>query len=62
MTLRTSVLPLREVLRREMPARVRPPGEFAIYSNHGVGLAGYVVVCIALAARTVERREYVLEQ
>jgi hypothetical protein len=27
-----------------------------------VWLAGYVVVFIALAARTVERREYVLEQ
>jgi CubicO group peptidase (beta-lactamase class C family) len=26
-----------------MPARVRPPGEFTAYSNHGTALAGYIV-------------------
>ncbi len=35
--------PLGDVLRRTLPARVRPPGELAGYSNHGVGLLGYVV-------------------
>jgi CubicO group peptidase (beta-lactamase class C family) len=37
------ILPLREWLVRTMPARVRPPGTFASYSNYGTTLAGYVV-------------------
>jgi len=35
--------PLGDVLERTLPLRVRPPGELAGYSNHGVGLLGYVV-------------------
>lgn len=35
--------PLGEVLKAELPARVRPPGEVASYSNHGTGLAAYLV-------------------
>lgn len=38
---------LREILQAKMPARVRPPGTLASYSNHGTGLAGYVVECVA---------------
>ncbi|WP_331233490.1 serine hydrolase domain-containing protein [Natronorarus salvus] len=35
--------PLAEVLREEQPARVRPPGELASYSNYGSALVGQVV-------------------
>ena len=35
--------PLDEFLAEDMPARVRPPGEFAAYSNYGLSLAGYIV-------------------
>ena len=34
---------LEEYLANEMPARVRSPGEFTAYSNHGEVLAGYIV-------------------
>jgi CubicO group peptidase (beta-lactamase class C family) len=35
--------PLGEVLAKNIPARVVPPGEVAAYSNYGAGLAGYIV-------------------
>lgn len=35
--------PLGEVLADDLPKRVRPPGTLAAYSNHGVGIAGYIV-------------------
>lgn len=35
--------PLGELLARELPARVRAPGELSSYSNHGTALAGYIV-------------------
>ncbi len=38
-----SMRPLGEILKDEMPARVREPGKFASYSNHGTGLAMHVV-------------------
>ena len=37
------IVPLGEWLARNLPARVRPPGEFTSYSNYGVSLAGYIV-------------------
>ena len=37
------LLPLGEILAQELPARVRPPGDVASYSNHGTGIAAYVV-------------------
>ena len=37
------IKPLGEILKRELPARVRPPGIFASYSNHGAGIAAYIV-------------------
>ncbi len=37
------MMPLEEYLVRDMPARVRPPGEAASYSNYGMALAGYIV-------------------
>jgi len=38
-----SLKPLGEVLAAELPARVRPPGQLSVYSNHGSALAGYIV-------------------
>ena len=37
------VKPLGVYLANNMPARVRSPGEFTAYSNHGTALAGYIV-------------------
>jgi len=41
------VKPLIEVLRQQMPARVRPPGVLGSYSNHGTALAGLVVASVS---------------
>jgi CubicO group peptidase (beta-lactamase class C family) len=35
--------PMTEIFQRQMPARVRPPLQKASYSNHGTGLAAYLV-------------------
>ena len=35
--------PLKEILKSQMPKRVRPPLEYAAYSNHGTGIAQYLV-------------------
>lgn len=40
---RAKVIPLQTFLRTHMPARIRPPGQIASYSNHGYGLLGAVV-------------------
>ena len=37
------MVPLGQWLARNIPARVRPPGEFSSYSNYGTSLAGYIV-------------------
>ena len=37
------VPPLGDYLAANMPARIRPPGEIAAYSNYGAALAGYIV-------------------
>ena len=39
--------PLPEVLRAQMPLRVRPPGVLSCYSNHGTAMAGYAVACVS---------------
>jgi CubicO group peptidase (beta-lactamase class C family) len=39
----TSLLPLGEILEKEMPERIRPPFTQASYSNHGTGIAAYIV-------------------
>lgn len=39
----TRLKPLSEILASEMPARVRPPGIESSYSNHGTGIAAYIV-------------------
>ncbi len=38
-----SLKPLAEIFQTQMPARVRPPGSFSSYSNHGTGMAAYIV-------------------
>ncbi|MFO0919241.1 MAG: serine hydrolase domain-containing protein [Planctomycetaceae bacterium] len=42
-----SIRPLADVLRSEMPTRVRPPGQLASYSNAGTGLAGLAVATVS---------------
>lgn len=42
----TDTLPpvsLESIFQAEMPTRVRPPGTFSAYSNHGTGIAAYIV-------------------
>jgi CubicO group peptidase (beta-lactamase class C family) len=39
--------PLADVLKAQMPTRVRPPGVIASYSNHGTAMAGYAVACVS---------------
>ena len=39
--------PLGAILARDFPARVRPPGQFASYSNHGAALAMHVVELVS---------------
>jgi CubicO group peptidase (beta-lactamase class C family) len=39
--------PLAHVLTKQMPTRVRPPGELSSYSNHGTALAGHAVACVS---------------
>jgi CubicO group peptidase (beta-lactamase class C family) len=43
----SDVKPLADVLKNDMPARVRPPGVVASYSNHGTALAGLVVASVS---------------
>lgn len=35
--------PLAQAMKQDLPARVRPPGQVASYSNYGVCLAAYIV-------------------
>ena len=35
--------PRGQFLERHMPVRVRPPGQYSVYSNYGTALAGYIV-------------------
>lgn len=35
--------PLGDVLKKQMPARIFPPGQVPAYSNYGAALAGYIV-------------------
>ncbi len=41
------IVPLAESLAAHIPARVRPPGTYASYSNHGTALAGLIVANIS---------------
>lgn len=39
--------PLVEMLKGQLPVRVRPPGLVASYSNHGTAIAGYAVASVS---------------
>ena len=39
----SDIRPLAEILAEQTPARVRPPGEVASYSNHATGMAALIV-------------------
>lgn len=41
------LMPVGEWLASHIPARVRPPGEAAAYSNYGAELAGYIVARVS---------------
>ncbi len=41
------VMPWREWMASHIPARVRPPGDRAAYSNYGAALAGYIVARVS---------------
>ncbi len=41
------VEPLQTYLAGHMPARIRPPGEIAAYSNYGAALAGHIVAQVS---------------
>jgi len=57
----TDSAPVREWLVSHMPARVRPPGDCAAYSNYGAALAGYIVARVS--GKPYERyiQEHILE-
>jgi CubicO group peptidase (beta-lactamase class C family) len=38
-----SLKPIAELMKEQMPRRVRPPGDLAAYSNHGTLLAGVII-------------------
>lgn len=42
-----SMRPLGPLLAEDLPARVRPPGTYASYSNHGTALAAYIVELVS---------------
>jgi CubicO group peptidase (beta-lactamase class C family) len=41
------IKPLAELLKNDLPARVRPPGVVSAYSNHGSALAGLAVASVS---------------
>ena len=41
------LMPWREWMASHIPARVRPPGDRAAYSNYGAALAGYIVARVS---------------
>ncbi|MBL7848087.1 MAG: beta-lactamase family protein [Cyclobacteriaceae bacterium] len=43
----TSLKPLEEILKNQIPARVRKPGTYASYSNHGTAMAAYIVELVS---------------
>jgi len=53
--------PAREWLVSHMPARVRPPGDCAAYSNYGTDLAGYIVARVSGQAYDQYIQEHILD-
>lgn len=54
------MVPTSEWLQDHMPARIRPPGSAAAYSNYGLGLAGHIVERAAGLTFAVYLQENVL--
>ena len=55
------LVPAREWLVSHMPARVRPPGVAAAYSNYGASLAGYIVARVSGQPYGQYIQEYILD-
>jgi CubicO group peptidase (beta-lactamase class C family) len=56
-----NLVPVREWLVSHMPARVRPPGDVAAYSNYGTSLAGYIVARVSGAPYDQYLQEHILD-
>jgi len=54
----SSIRPLSEILNDQLPHRVYPPGVAAAYSNHGTGMAQYIVERVS----GMEFHEYVTKK
>jgi CubicO group peptidase (beta-lactamase class C family) len=57
----SALRPLDEILQQQMPARVRPPGRFASYSNHGTGIAARVVEAVSGQSWNEYVEEHILD-
>ena len=55
------LVPAREWLVSHMPARVRPPGDSAAYSNYGAALAGYIVARVSEQSYDQYIQEHILD-
>jgi CubicO group peptidase (beta-lactamase class C family) len=55
------LMPVREWLVSHIPARVRPPGDCAAYSNYGAALAGYIVTQISGQPYDQYIKEHILD-
>ena len=53
--------PQGEWLASHIPARVRPPGESAAYSNYGAALAGYIVARVSGESYSQYVQEHILD-
>jgi len=53
--------PEREWLVSHIPARVRPPGEVAAYSNYGAALAGYIVAQVSGESYSQYVQDHILD-
>jgi CubicO group peptidase (beta-lactamase class C family) len=56
-----NMAPPREWLTTHIPARVRPPGEVAAYSNYGAALAGYIVARVSGQSYSQYVQEHILD-
>jgi CubicO group peptidase (beta-lactamase class C family) len=55
------LMPVGEWLASHIPARVRPPGEVAAYSNYGANLAGYIVARVSGLTYEQYIQEHILD-
>ncbi|HEY5729380.1 MAG TPA: serine hydrolase domain-containing protein, partial [Anaerolineales bacterium] len=56
-----NLAPPREWLVSHIPARVRPPGAVAAYSNYGAALAGYIVARVSGQTYSQYVQEHILD-